>query len=258
MAGKKFPLHFTILTLVLSLTSAVFSQLPGGVQAQTPRVSISRSIPNSWNFDPPKRGNPDNREGGATRGPDGCIPEQDKALTALGPSSSSTKSGVSLTQMGYPTLYWYVPRTSAQSVQFVLSNDQEQKVYSTTLPISGRSGIISLKLPSSAKSLPLEANREYFWELTLVCDPQNDQNPYIEGSIKRVTAQPGLAARIEKATPEERVALYANARLWHETVLTLAELRRSRPYDPALRAAWEKLLGSAGLNKIAKEPFISF
>jgi hypothetical protein len=77
---------------------------------------------------------------------------------------------------------------------------------------------------------------------------------YVEGAIKRVEADPTLAQRLQRATPQERVAIYAKAQLWYEALGTLAELRRDRPNDSVLADAWSQLLDSVELNKISSEP----
>jgi len=76
----------------------------------------------------------------------------------------------------------------------------------------------------------------------------------ISGGLKRVELDPTLARRIQQATPEQRVALYAEKRLWNETLASLIELRRANPNDQNLADAWGKLLTSVGLDVISKEP----
>lgn len=272
--------------LAVALTLGLVINVPVGlqgiepVQAQLTPSSLNRSLPDSWNFDPPNRGNPDNREGGATRGPD-CVPDPTgknptKYITLLGPEwesqpKSNTRSllnagpkpGVSSTISAYPTFYWYVPETTARSMKFALrefvgqnagDEDGYREIYTTTFAIAGNPGIVSLRLPPYASLSPLEVGKEYSWKLTLVCDSENDIS--VAGSIKRVPVDPLLANRIATATLEQRVELYADAQLWQETLTSLAELRRLRPNDPTIAIAWEKLLKSAGLGAVAKEPLL--
>ncbi|NEN95278.1 MAG: DUF928 domain-containing protein, partial [Moorea sp. SIO3I7] len=79
-------------------------------------------------------------------------------------------------------------------------------------------------------------------------------NIYIDGGIKRVKEDPNLVQGLKQATPQQRVAIYANHRLWYETLTTLVELRRQHPNDQNLAEAWHKLLTSVGLDPIAKKP----
>jgi hypothetical protein len=57
-----------------------------------------------------------------------------------------------------------------------------------------------------------------------------------------------------QATPSERVAIYAQAGLWYETVDSLLQLRRQYPNDKDLAEAWKTLLTTVGLGDISSEP----
>jgi hypothetical protein len=150
----------------------------------------------------------------------------------------------------------------APAVKFVLKDANNQEIYSATYPLTksaegvvGAPGIMSLTV---AKGYPLKIGQEYHWELTVMCDSTDttDQSETIamDGRIKRVEVDPTLAVRLQQATPQDRVALYATEKLWFETVATLIELRRDRPNDTNLADAWGKLLASVGLDIISKEP----
>jgi hypothetical protein len=179
----------------------------------------------------------------------------------------------------YPTIFWYMPKISleyanAPGIEFVLKVSDKQQdsdkpmaiIYSAKYALAkspegvvGAPGIMSLSLtPSSFPSLsPLEIDKEYDWELTTSCDytdPDNSDEITVAGWIKRVEPDPTLARRIQQATPQERVALYAEKKLWYETLSSLIELRRDRPNDQNLADAWGKLLTSVGLDVISKEP----
>jgi hypothetical protein len=167
-----------------------------------------------------------------------------------------------------------MPKTQASKMQFVLKQfvlkdnveqeqekdnvEQEQEVYSikyllqksqgTDQSVVGTPGIMSLTLPVATSMSPLTIGQEYHWELTLICDSAESSNiPPIEGEIKRVEPNPTLAARLQQATPQERVTLYVEENLWYDAVATLVELGRDRPNDPNLAAIWDKLLTSQGL-----------
>jgi hypothetical protein len=167
----------------------------------------------------------------------------------------------------YPTVSWYMPKTQASAMQFVLKQfvlkdnvKQEQEVYSikyllqkpqgTDQSVVGTPGIMSLTLPVATSMSPLTIGQEYHWELKLICSDPTDNSLNIDdmkGGIKRVEPNPTLAARLQQATPEERVTLYVQENLWYNAVATLVELGRDRPNDPNLAAIWDKLLTSQGL-----------
>jgi hypothetical protein len=149
----------------------------------------------------------------------------------------------------------------APVLEFVLKDAKDQEVYSakynlTKSPqgVSGAPGIMSLTI---ANVYPLQIDQEYRWELTVRCDAkgtEQGQDTFVVGRIKRVPADPILSRRLQWSSPEGRVLLYADKKLWYETVGALVELRRDRPNDSNLAEAWDKLFNAVGLEAISKEP----
>jgi hypothetical protein len=188
--------------------------------------------------------------------------KESKPLIALVPVD-----GAGETMAENPTVFWYMPEISADApapaVEFVLKDANDQEIYTAeyTLTTSaqgvvGAPGIMSLTV---SNLYPIETGREYHWELTLMCDSTDSDRSddiYVVGMFKRVTPDPELALRVQQASPQERVGLYADKKLWYETVATLVELRRDRPYDSNVTAAWRTLLSSVGLEVIAQEPVV--
>jgi hypothetical protein len=160
------------------------------------------------------------------------------------------------TAADYPTFFWYMPPTSAHAVEFVLKDENDKEVYKVNYALAksakdhvSEPGLMSLTLPAFANLSPLEIGKEYNWQVILVCEPLDRSNDVAAENrvIKRVAPDPALALRIQQATPQERVALYRDAQLWHDAVNTLVELQRTRPDDANLPVAWDRLLSSAGL-----------
>lgn len=261
-----------VILLIVALFVGLILNVPTLVQAQLNSPSLSNRLPNQWETIgralknqeqfPVPTGNPGapvNTQGGATRGPE-CI-QGNNSLIALVPSS-----GIGTTVAEYPTILWYMPQTRATSLKFVLRDPNNQDIYSTqyslakspdvaTETLLTTPGIKSLTLPSLANLSPLEIGQQYSWQMNLTCnstDPSEDI--LVNGGIERVSLDPTLAQRLKSATPQQRVVLYSDARLWYETLNTLMELRRDRPDDQELAEAWAKLLGSVGLQAIAQEP----
>lgn len=253
--------QFRILAGLLALVLAIV--VSPMVHAQPQPTSISSQIPNTWtaSFEPPPgSGNPGNRQGGATRGP--CV--KNKHLYALVPPS-----GMGATVTPYPTLFWYLPETEASSMEFKLWDENDKQLYSTKWALApGQSGFMNLRLPTDASLFPLEIGQQYHWELMLLCgeaqigEDQIDEKQIgkqitVSGSIKRVEKAAALANQIKQANPQERVAIYAKAGFWYETVAALFDLRRLYPNDRDLTEAWTKLLKSVELNEIAEEPLVA-
>jgi hypothetical protein len=235
-----------ITTLAVSLTLGLVLNAPSQAQVQPSSLSRSR-LPDSWGYKPPERGNPDNREQGATRQLFPCT----QNLTAL------TPLGVGLTVAEYPTFSWYMPATSARSAEFLLRDASDREVYKAKFAIAGKPGIYSLNLPASANLPPLAQDKEYHWDISVICDANDrEKDIVVGGAIKRIAPDPAFARQIQRANLRERVGLYAQARLWHETLATLLELRRLSPNDSTLASDWKKLLLSVELSKVASEPLV--
>ncbi|MBD1805573.1 DUF928 domain-containing protein [Microcoleus sp. FACHB-SPT15] len=261
MAWFKRSSRFIILTtlLAVSLAIGIAVNTPAQIQPQLRTDSISGKLPTEWEntFTPPTSGPPPvNRLGGATRSPKPCITDTG-SLIALVP-----ESGFGETMAEYPTVFWYMPKTVASQLDFVLRDANQEEIYSTTYTLAksadntvvGSPGIMSLSLPAFANLPPLKLNQEYFWTLALVCSPTNrDIDIFAGGGIKRVQPDPTFARRVQQATPQERIALYANKRLWYETLATLVELQRDRPNSYDLTNAFNKLLTSVGLQGLPSQ-----
>ncbi len=224
-------------------------------------IGLASLLTLSWGFsqrvlaqtpsqDNPREGLPGRRIGGGTRGD--CKLSSD--ITALVPEKNPV-----LTVAGYPTFFFYMPQNPTPlSVEFVLRDENDEKVYEKTLMTSGNSGIMAISLPASKAVTPLVPDKNYHWYFSIICNPQKrDDDIFVEGFIKRVVPNEVLASKLEHASPEDRAAIYADNGIWQEALLTLAQLHRSNPQDLTIANNWNKLLQSVGLDTIAQEPIVT-
>ncbi|HBL10347.1 MAG TPA: hypothetical protein DD379_02845 [Cyanobacteria bacterium UBA11162] len=253
---RSSPLTLVTVALILGLVI----NLPGKLQAQSQTPSLTSQLPAQWDPpSPPDAPAPVNRESGGIRG-DSCKIPLDQKLLSLVPLS-----GIGKTTVDYPTVFWYMPETRASAVEFVLKDANARQLYyakynlaQSAQGVSGAPRIMSLKLPPLANLSPLKVDQTYYWELALICiDPdsgmEEEVTPFVRGGIQRVAPNPTLALDLQKATPKERVALYAKQRDWYETLRTLAELQQALPDDPEVAEAWAKLLNSVNLEPVDYE-----
>lgn len=261
-----FPHKLAITALVTMVVTVGLSlKQPVRIQAQLSNTSISSQLPDQWESAPlPNSGDsslPDSRNLPFA----GCLSSYPVALVPA--------SGMGQTIAEYPTIFWYLPQTRAWGMEFKLTDSDNQEIYSTKYAFArytpkdyqgtnaqlvvGTPGILSLTLPRlDGSSLPLKVGQEYDWIVRVICNPNDPSGDvYMAGTIERVSIDPTLARRLQQATPEERVVLYAKERLWYEALEILVKLRRDRPNDPAVITAWNKLLKSVGLDIIA-QPFV--
>ncbi|WP_407900394.1 DUF928 domain-containing protein [Scytonema sp. NUACC26] len=220
--------------------------------------------------EPENRGAPDERVGAGTRRGDcPAIPVNKPHLTSLVPlmqrtltqkqQGTTSKFVLGLTVAEYPTFWFYVPYApkDVRAVKFMLLDENNNSVTKEPIPItlSGTPGVISFSFPQKEK--PLLVGKYYHWYLLIDCNPASrSADINIQGLVQRVEPNSDLMRRLETATPQERIALYARSGIWHEAIALLGELRRTKPQDAALASDWVNLLRSVELENIATEPIV--
>jgi hypothetical protein len=238
----------------------------------------------SIEFTPPNRGAPENLIGAGTRFSNelgvtrsGSSPNPQaipvivngQALpcpfTVLVPKWGS--DNYSLTIDPYPTFFVHVPAVENAFLSFRLSRDvadsadltsnpNDRLVYDIHFPTNGQDGTFGIKLPKFAR--PLEVGETYTWTTTLDLPPDlESETPYIlEGRIERFEPENVLTEELARATPEQKVELYAQSSLWYDALKEIADLRLAYPNNPRLVTEWVELLTSVGLDEIAEKPLL--
>ncbi|MBD2042916.1 DUF928 domain-containing protein [Microcoleus sp. FACHB-672] len=231
-----------VLGMVAGMVSpalVTFAAVPAQVGAKSSQeMLISLKFPKTSD-----RGAPRRTAGGGSRGDDSSCTDSKMPLTALMP----TRNNVGTTAAGNPSFFFFVPKTTAKQAEFVLVNEKGEDVYVNTFAIADAAGVVKVSLPETTA---LEVGKYHTWQFALICNEQDRKNDeFVQGFIRRSELSADMKRKLEKATPLEQAKIYANARVWNETVTILAQLRDSQP------AQWEQLLKSVGLQKFASEPF---
>lgn len=187
----------------------------------------------------PERPSSGRTSGGGTRG---VCSDVKGNLTPLIPGDN-----VITTVASNPQFFVYIPEHEVKSAEFEIIDKSGKSIYLTNLDISDTFGIVKLSLP---KNVSLATGKEYSWRFAIVCDAfDRSGDEFVEGIVKKVEISSDLKKSLKNASPLEQAELYAKAKIWNETINTLAELRSSNP------AEWEELLKSVGLTEIASAPF---
>ncbi|MEP6516751.1 DUF928 domain-containing protein [Microcoleus vaginatus] len=193
---------------------------------------------------------PPTQPGRPVRG--GCASISQLGLTALVP-----KNKMGRTVSDYPTFFFYLPQTEAQSAEFILKDESGKQIYKQDLTISNLSGVIGVSIPANQNVPPLEVGKSYRWNFTVICDSLDRSADQIEsGTVRRVELSADIRRQLAQADPRQQTFIYAENGIWQDALSTLAAARRDQPNDTTFKADWESLLDSVKLGEIAKEPIV--
>lgn len=201
-------------------------------------------------------------------------------LMALMPSNN-----LGQTVQAHPTLFWYLPQTTARYAQFNLYEADialrpGDLLYRSRFRIQGNAGVVSLSLPPDLGIPALEIDRPYIWQIQIYCgsnqqtrDPQlldthldrtapvsstlvanPASDPQIEGILWRVEAGSELLTSVAGMDP---LTLYQQTDLWWDAVAALmAEYCNIRSGGDRLQfeQRWQDLLQAVDLAMLAQAP----
>ena len=241
---KRFLHGATLALAVAAIAIAVPSSL-AEVRTQSQPLLLSQNV----NFKPPNVTAPGNRQGGTHRGSKLC-----PAGLSITPLVPPTNIGLTLTES--PTIFVYVPQTSAEIEFTLLSENEDKVVYEKTFKLD-KSGIVGVNVPATGDNKSLEVGKRYVWSFSMVCDPDDrSADLVVKGFMQRIEPQATLKSDLVNPDPMSRLNVYAKNGIWYETLATLAQMRRQTPGDAKLTAQWMQLLQSQGLESVATQPLV--
>lgn len=200
---------------------------------------------------PPDNPQPKKSTLGGRRSPKNCngSPATQSALTALVPQNQQ-----GLTTEQYPTLWVYVPKTSAQYLSLSIKEqvDGKDQYHSQQyFSIPEQPGLVGLRM--SDQKAPLEVGKNYKWSVVLVCNAHtHPSDPAIEGLVSRVN----LPVNQKQQSLLERSAWYGEKGIWYDSLAYLAEARHLSPNNSTLMNNWSALLKSVGLESVSAFPLL--
>lgn len=248
LSVPKIKLSFAIAASVLSFTQVQAKPVKSLPLEQSPTSNLKAQLNRTLIFaappPPPDIGEPGRRADAGSRGCGG-----NKRLIALVPDYLNSHLIFGATTAQYPTFWFYIPYQPAFPAKFVLEEKDGKLVYQSDLKLSQTPGVINLSVPKTVA--PLSMGKQYHWYLNIYCK-QQDPPIFVEGWIQRNSLNPTVQDQLDKATPRDRVALYAANGIWFEALSTAGELRRRDPND----TSWATLLQTVGLNGVANEPIV--
>ena len=182
MSLLKYFQFFGTLAAVLAPTLVTVASLPPQPPAQwESQWEVSLKFP-----DTSDRQAPSTTGGGGSRGLGvaSCIESGETTLNTS-PKALVPKTDLSKTIAENPSLFVYVPQTTAKSAKFIVRDNNGKEIYHSEFVPPETSGIVKLTIP---ETVSLETEQEYHWELVLMCNQTNylaSENKYIDGFLLR-------------------------------------------------------------------------
>ncbi|MFP5269405.1 DUF928 domain-containing protein [Coleofasciculus sp.] len=149
-------------------------------------------------------------------GPRGGCEGDGIPLTALAP-----KTHVGATLSTHPTLAWFVPDSTIKPMEFRLYEYDAQgkpKPVGQPIQLESSPGIMMLSL--AREQLELTVGKTYLWQVTILCDSDNDSSDLIARADMQVVQMPlALEEKLAQVKPGlATVELYASAGFWYDAM----------------------------------------
>jgi Domain of Unknown Function (DUF928) len=210
-------------------------------------------------YKPPRRQSAQRTENSGTRSkvsrigePKGCAKDLAVPLTLVVPEEQKSADGKSSitpeTTLAKPPLYLYL--SAPKELKFTVS-DGAKLVWTHTQKVN-TTGITEIPYPDGVPSL--EVGKTYSWSVEVVCQSDSLEPQKNVGSrLTRVPLPPAAVQQQLKTatTPRQRAEIYANAGLWPETLMNIAEAQQN-PTDTAADQDLLSLLEQIDLKEIAQ------
>jgi Domain of Unknown Function (DUF928) len=206
-------------------------------------------------FKPPGAQAPKRSSGGASRDGNLCgFGVKESISASVTPLIPATNIGFTVAE--HPTIFVYVPTTTAKTALFTLQTEDSKYSYQTTLSVPQKPGVMEVKVPNSIPALKMGKN--YKWSLVIICTEELEpDSPWVSGWIRRVEPNSGLTSQLNKRVSLDLISQLAETGIWYDSLSNLAQLRRSQPDNQAVTEVWQELLKSVNLSAIANEPLIN-
>jgi hypothetical protein len=135
---------------------------------------------------------------------------------------------------------------------FSLKDEAGNLKHQMVVPVAGREGIVSIKLPKTAPTLEIGKNYQWFFALK-VNGQLSPGTPYVDGWVQRIQP-PTAIAQAAQRSPLDQANTLAKLGIWYDSAAMLAELRSRQPTSELMAQEWSEFLTSVDLTDIKTAP----
>jgi len=148
-----------------------------------------------------------------------------------------------------PVLYWYISKPWDKQIIFTINFIEAMETILEKKIIIKKPGI--QKIDISQYKVTLEQNKQYEWNIALICDHNQPSRDIITGGvIIRKNCSKRLLERLEKEDKMKHY-IFAEEGFWYEAVHNISKLIESFPNNSSYRSQRASLLDQVNLPKVA-------
>lgn len=241
MTTENFYSISKLLTIGLSLSILIGGLFTYAESELVTNSTIPDKVVFQENFDPPGEPQPKTTSGAGSRDSQRCSFEEEPIKPLM------PKSNFGLTFEEHPSIFIYLPKTSAKRVVLSLRDETSNSYQRAFLPITTSERIVSFKLPT--EKLPLKTGKNYQWSLVVVCGKKvQPDDPTFSGWVQRVAKTPLFDRELANKAPIWQAKWYGERGYWYEMLMAIEEAKKAQPNNAQLNALLRKFWQWQGLN----------
>ncbi|MBW4505924.1 MAG: DUF928 domain-containing protein [Scytonematopsis contorta HA4267-MV1] len=225
-----------IALLILGLTTPVRSQLA------TAKTSLPDSIVFRANFDPP--GDPEPKKGtsgGGSRDGSRCLASE-QPIKPLMP-----KRNFGLTFEEHPSVFVYLPKTSAKRALLVFKDETGKYYEKTFIPITNSGGIVSFTQPKDKP--PLSVGKNYQWSVVIICGSNvQPDDPTFNGWVQRVEKTSEINRELSEKNAIWKAKWYGERGYWYDMLMSMHEVKKDGLKDIKSETLFQIFWRSMGVD----------
>lgn len=192
-------------------------------------------------YQPPRRGAPNIRVGGGTRGVTGEKP----TVRVFAPEH------VGLTSSEQPSLSWYMSKSKPIRLEILVIDEEGiEPLLELTLKSSDlNKGMHSIDL--AKHGVKLKPGVKYQWSVIMVTEEGHRSGDIVSsGMIERRKLTNALQSKLKKASSHEDVFIYAQEGYWYDAISKLTGLIKRNPSNETFKEQHTQLLSQVGLSNL--------
>ncbi|WP_334310537.1 MULTISPECIES: DUF928 domain-containing protein [Spirulina] len=178
-----------------------------------------------------------------------CTADPDATVQVLA-SINEFGQAHGLTSAAFPTLYAYIPPSTASTGFLTLINADLETIAQIPIDLPAQGGIVAVNTAEVEPPLsPLVTAEWYEWHVTLICDAEvriESESAF----LMRVEPDSTFTDQQAEAEAKDLPVLFGQAGLWYDALAASFEYHGQAPEDEEWLPEWQQLLLDGNLDSV--------